>query len=68
MILSYRYRLYPTKAQSVALGEMLGDFCELYRSVRRSAKPAGCRIACFGSRLRKLTVCSQSKGPACQSR
>ena len=30
MILSYRYRLYPTKAQDAALGDMLGDFCELY--------------------------------------
>lgn len=30
MILSYRYRLYPTKAQDTALGDMLGDFCELY--------------------------------------
>lgn len=30
MILSYRYRLYPSKAQDVALGEMLADFCELY--------------------------------------
>ena len=30
MILSYRYRLYPNKAQDAALGDMLGDFCELY--------------------------------------
>jgi putative transposase len=30
MILSYRYRLYPTRAQDAALGDMLGDFCELY--------------------------------------
>lgn len=30
MILSYRYRLYPTMAQGLALGEMLADFCELY--------------------------------------
>ena len=30
MILSYRYRLYPNKAQDAALGGMLGDFCELY--------------------------------------
>jgi putative transposase len=30
VILSYRYRLYPTKTQGMALGDMLGDFCELY--------------------------------------
>lgn len=30
MILSYRYRLYPNKAQDTAFGDMLGDFCELY--------------------------------------
>jgi putative transposase len=30
VILSYRYRLYPNKAQDAALGDMLGDFCELY--------------------------------------
>jgi putative transposase len=30
VILSYRYRLYPNRAQDAALGDMLGDFCELY--------------------------------------
>jgi putative transposase len=30
VILSYRYRLYPNTTQEVALGDMLGDFCELY--------------------------------------
>jgi putative transposase len=30
VILSYRYRLYPSKAQGAALAEMLADFCELY--------------------------------------
>jgi putative transposase len=30
VILSCRYRLYPNKAQDAALGDMLGDFCELY--------------------------------------
>jgi putative transposase len=30
VILSYRYRLYPNKAQDAALGDMLGDFCEIY--------------------------------------
>lgn len=32
MILSYRYRIKPNKAQSAALAEMLGDFCELYNA------------------------------------
>lgn len=32
MILSYRYRIEPNKAQSVALTEMLGDFCQLYNA------------------------------------
>ena len=30
MILSYKYRLYPNEAQDAALGDMLGDFCDLY--------------------------------------
>lgn len=29
---SYRYRLYPSKAQSVVLTEMLGAFCDLYNA------------------------------------
>lgn len=29
---SYKYRLYPSKAQSLALTEMLGAFCELYNA------------------------------------
>ena len=29
---SYKYRLYPSKAQSVALTEMLGAFCDLYNA------------------------------------
>ena len=29
---SYKYRLYPNKAQSVALTEMLGAFCDLYNA------------------------------------
>ena len=32
MILSYRYRLYPTRAQCAALGEMLGGLCDLYNA------------------------------------
>lgn len=32
MRLSYKYRLYPTKAQALALGEMLGAFCDLYNA------------------------------------
>ena len=29
---SYKYRLYPSKAQSVVLTEMLGAFCDLYNA------------------------------------
>lgn len=32
VILSYRYRLYPTRAQGAALGEMLGGLCDLYNA------------------------------------
>ena len=32
MLLSYKYRLYPTRAQRHGLGEMLRDFCGLYNA------------------------------------
>jgi putative transposase len=32
VILSYRYRLYPTRAQGAALGGMLGALCDLYNA------------------------------------
>jgi putative transposase len=32
VLLSYKYRLYPTRAQAVMLGEMLRDFCSLYNA------------------------------------
>ena len=32
MILSYRYRLFTTAAQEVALTDMLGAFCDLYNA------------------------------------
>lgn len=32
MILSYRYRIEPNKAQAALLSEMLGDFCQLYNA------------------------------------
>jgi putative transposase len=30
--LSYKYRIEPNRTQAVALGEMLGDFCQLYNA------------------------------------
>jgi putative transposase len=32
MLRSYKYRLYPTRSQAVALNGMLGAFCELYNA------------------------------------
>jgi putative transposase len=32
MILSYKYRVYPNQAQTAALSDMLGDFCQLYNA------------------------------------
>ena len=32
MLLSYKYRIYPNKKQSAALGAMLADFCMLYNA------------------------------------
>ena len=29
---SYKYRLYPTRSQAVALNAMLGAFCDLYNA------------------------------------
>jgi putative transposase len=31
-MLSFRYRIYPNKAQTALLSEMLGDFCQLYNA------------------------------------
>lgn len=32
MLLSYKYRLYPNRAQAAALSDMLGSFCDLYNA------------------------------------
>jgi len=32
MILSYKYRVYPNRAQQAAMDEMLLDFCGLYNA------------------------------------
>lgn len=31
-VLSYKYRLYPNRAQVVSLTDMLGSFCDLYNA------------------------------------
>lgn len=49
MLLSYRYRINPTKAQATALTEMLGDFCQLYNAAlehRINAYRRGVSIKC----------------------
>ena len=50
MILSYRYRIEPNKAQSLALAKMLVDFCEIYNAAlehRITAYRHGSIINCF---------------------
>jgi putative transposase len=54
VILSYRYRIDPNRAQTFALSEMLGDFCQLYNAdaswgqfvsmIRYKAESAGCEV------------------------
>lgn len=49
MILSYRYRIEPNRTQNLALGEMLGDFCQLYNAAlehRISAYKRGVSVKC----------------------
>jgi putative transposase len=49
VILSYRYRIEPTKAQAIALSDMLGDFCQLYNAAlehRITAYKRGVSIKC----------------------
>lgn len=49
MILSYRYRIDPNRAQTFALSEMLGDFCQLYNAAlehRINAYRRGVSIKC----------------------
>ena len=31
-VLSYKYRIEPTRAQATAFGDMLADFCQLYNA------------------------------------
>ena len=33
-VLSYKYRIEPTRAQATAFGDMLADFCQLYNAGR----------------------------------
>ena len=50
MILAYRYKIYPNKAQAAALSEMLRDFCYLYNSAlehRIRAYEKGASISCY---------------------
>ena len=37
---TFRYRLYPTRKQEVALGEMLRDHCTLYNAARQERRDA----------------------------
>lgn len=49
MLLSYRYRIEPSRAQSAALSDMLGDFCALYNGAlehRINAYKRGASITC----------------------
>jgi len=38
MLRSYKYRLYPTRSQAVALNGMLGAFCDLYNAGLQRAR------------------------------
>jgi len=49
VILSYKYRIEPNKTQASALGDMLGDLCQLYNAAlehRIRAYEKGVRIKC----------------------
>ncbi len=49
MILSYKYRINPTRAQSAAMSEMLRDFCQLYNGAlehRIAAYAKGVSVRC----------------------
>jgi hypothetical protein len=49
VILSYRYRIEPNRAQATALSEMLADFCHLYNAAlehRITAYRHGVSIRC----------------------
>jgi putative transposase len=50
VILSYRYRIEPNKAQGFALSDMLADFCQLYNAGlehRINAYRHGVKISCY---------------------
>lgn len=51
---NYRYRLYPTVAQELALTGMLGAFCDLYNAALHE------RIDCYRKTGRSLGYCDQS--------
>lgn len=49
MLLSTNYRIVPTRAQDAALGEMLADFCHLYKAAleqRSAAYDTGVSLPC----------------------
>lgn len=49
MILSYKFRVYPNRAQAAALDEMLRDFCQLYNAAlehRIEAYRKGVSVSC----------------------
>lgn len=57
MILSYKYRVYPNKAQLVALNAMLADLCSLYNAAlehRILAYAKGVNVHCF-DQIKALT-------------
>lgn len=54
MILSYKYRLYPNRAQQTALAEMLRDFCGLYNAALQQ------RIEAYRRRTISLTYSMQA--------
>lgn len=55
MILSQKFRVYPTRAQSDALGAMLLDFCKLYNAGLEQ------RIAAYRTRGISLNYAAQAK-------
>lgn len=55
MIRSYKYRIYPNKAQEVAVSDMLADFCRLYNAALEQ------RISSFKETGNSPTFFQQSK-------
>lgn len=55
MIRAYKYRIYPNRAQEMALCDMLADFCRLYNAALEH------RISAFKETGRSLTYFQQTK-------